>query len=410
MMEEGLKIVQVIARLNIGGPALYVILLTKGLLDRGHQTVLICGKVEPYEGDMAFVARRTGIEPLYLARFGRRISILSDIKAFIGLRKVIKRFCPHIVHTHTAKAGTLGRLAVLSVNIFRKRRKIRTVHTFHGNVFRGYFGPKKTIFFRDIERILARMTDMIVAISPSQKEELCEHLKIADEEKIVVIPLGLDLSKYAKSDQLRERGRQKYLSRGSSKFLVAAIGRLTGIKNHRLLLEAISLLEDKGEARRFQFMCVGDGELKRELIDLTEKLNIQHRVIFTGWEKDMSLVYGAIDLLVLTSKNEGTPVTMIEAMAAGRPVVATNVGGVRDLIGKIEEVRPEGFCLGKRGILVPPGDTSALAEALLFVEKNPITMSRIAVQAKEFVLEKYDVVRSLDNIMRLYQELEYGVR
>lgn len=405
--EKPLRILRIIARLNVGGPAIQAITLTSEFSGEEYQTMLVCGNVGPNEGDMSYLAGGKNVKPFIVQELGREISAVDDFKAFLSLRKIIRQFKPHIIHTHTAKAGTLGRFACVSMNIFsRKEDRIRTVHTFHGHVFHSYFNKIKSFLYIQIERLIARFTDRIVVISDLQRKDICDRFRIASAKKVRVIPLGFDLSIFDDCGSYRKTMRQKYLSGEiEDVFLIGIIGRLTAIKDHSLFLKAIKILIDQDEAALFKFIIVGDGELKEDLICEARSLKVHEKVIFAGWQKDMKKVYGAVDAVVLTSKNEGTPVTIIEAMAAEKPVVATDVGGLRDLIGKPEGVMPGGFKLAEKGILVPSQDAKALARALLFLRKNSDVSSRMVKRAKEFVFRKYSIVRLIDDLKALYTEL-----
>ena len=405
--EKTLRILRIIARLNVGGPAIQAITLTSEFSDEKYQTVLVCGNVGPNEGDMAYLAGGKSVQPFIIPELGREISAVDDFKAFVRLRKIIKRFRPHIIHTHTAKAGTLGRLAAASMNIFsRKEDRIWTVHTFHGHVFHSYFNKIKSFLYVQIERVMAVFTDRIVVISDLQRKDICDRFRIAHAKKVRVIPLGFDLSVFEECGRYRKEMRQKYLS-GEKKdvFLVGIIGRLTPIKDHSLFLKAIKILMDQGEGALFKFIIVGDGELKTDLIHEARRLNVHEKVIFAGWQKDMKKIYGAFDAVALTSKNEGTPVTIIEAMAAEKPVVATDVGGLKDLLGEAERDMPGGFKLAENGILVRSQDAKALASAFLFLRKNSGVSSPSVKRAKEFVFRKYSIVRLIDDLKALYSEL-----
>ncbi len=407
-MFKPIRILRIIARLNVGGPAIQAISLSGGLPSERYHTMLVCGRVGANEGNMAYMAREKGVEPFMLPELGREISIFDDVRSFFSLRRVIKRFRPHIVHTHTAKAGTLGRLAVLSVNMtVPPEKRIKTVHTFHGHVFHSYFGDLKSSFFILIERFLARFTNRIIVISPLQKRDICHKFKIASEERVRVIPLGFDLSNFKDCRKYRRNMRERFLPRESPDvFLVGAIGRLTAVKNYSMLLEALKILKTRDEkGGHYKFLFVGDGELKRQLIKQASDLGVQDSVIFAGWQKEMPPVYGAIDAVALTSKNEGTPVVVIEAMASGKPVVATDVGGVRDLLGEILETSPGGFHLARNGILVPPGNCEALAEALVFLLQEREVCERMAGESKDFVWKRYSLERLLDDIQMLYSGL-----
>jgi glycosyltransferase involved in cell wall biosynthesis len=377
LQEKPIRILRIIARLNVGGPAIQAISLTSELSSDNYQSMLVCGNVSSYEGDMAYLAAERGVQPLAVPELGREISMVNDWKAFLALRKIIKRFKPHIIHTHTAKAGTLGRLAALSVNLsFRAKTRIRVVHTFHGHIFHSYFNLLKTFIFIQIERLLAKFTDRIVAISELQKKDICDRFRVAKRDKVSVIQLGFDLSGFNDCEKYRKIVRQKYLAYELKEtFLVGAIGRLTLVKNHSLLLNALKCINDQGKGDSFKFLIVGDGELRTD------------------------------DAVVITSKNEGTPVTLIEAMASGKPIVATDVGGVRDLLGGSKRETHGAFEVARNGILVPPGDAKTFADALLFIQENREICARMVSNSKDFAVEQYSIKRLLDDIKSLYDDL-----
>jgi glycosyltransferase involved in cell wall biosynthesis len=405
--KKPIRILRIIARLNVGGPAIQAISLSSELSPDRYQTMLVCGQVSAGEGDMAYLAKEKGVKPVVIPELGREISIFDDLKCFFALRRIIKRFRPDIIHTHTAKAGTLGRLAALSINaISGSGSRISIVHTFHGHVFHSYFSTLKTFAFIQIERLLARFTDRIITISPLQKRDICDKFRIAGKEKVKVIRLGFDLSGFGDCERKRGGLREKYFLNGApDKFLVGTIGRLARVKNHSLLLNAVMLLKDRGKLDLFRFLIVGDGELRAELENEARNSGVQEEIIFAGWHKYMPPVYEALDAVALMSKNEGTPVTLIEAMAASKPVVATDVGGVRDLLGEIGEKRPNGVQLAGNGILVPPEDAEALANALLFLLENRKKIDQMTVNAKNFVSRKYSLKRLVDDIEILYAAL-----
>ena len=401
------KIIQIITRLNIGGPAVYAFSLIDELSKAKYQNILVCGTVETGEGDMTCLAKDKGIQVIIIPKLGREISLINDLKSFLSLRKIIKQFKPDIVHTHTAKAGTLGRMAAMSLNLIAPfRKKIKTVHTFHGHVFHSYFKPLKTFVILLIERFLAKFTDRIITISSSQREDICHRFKIACKKKVQIIPLGFNLSSYKDCNQYREIVRKEYLfDKSSDKILVGMIGRLSAIKNHKLLFEAIKFLKDIDRIKEFQFIIIGDGELRETLIKNTADLGIEEAVIFTGWQKEMPCYYSALDAVVLTSKNEGTPVTLIEAMAASKPIIATAVGGVPDLLGKVEKKNIHDIQFLEKGILIPSGNSKALAYALLSLLENEEEMNKRSLRASQFVFEKHSIKKILDNMKLLYEEL-----
>jgi glycosyltransferase involved in cell wall biosynthesis len=404
-MNRPIRILRVIARLNIGGPAIQAITLSSELSRDQYQTLLVCGSLSPGEGDMTYLALDKGVHRFIIKELGRNISLLDDLKSLFIIRKIIKRFKPDILHTHTAKAGTLGRLAALSLRApILRSKKIRVFHTFHGHTFHSYFNRLKTFIFILVERLLARFSDRIIVVSEQQKKDVCDIFKIAPEKKVQVIRLGFDLSAYEKIAPNRKASSPAIGScKNSEPFRVGIVGRLTAVKNHIMLFEAINYLRMWTKIDSFQFIIVGDGELKTELVAEANKLNLSETIIFSGWRKNMPAVYAQLDAVVLTSKNEGTPVAIIEAMAASRPVVATAVGGVPDLIGSVIEEKPEGFQLAQRGLIVPSENANALAGALLFLLENRKEMEPMIRHAKKFVFADYCLQSLLNNIRRLYE-------
>ncbi len=406
-MIKTIRIMRIIARLNVGGPAIQAISLTRIFSRRPSASLLVCGRVDSHEGDMTYLAEEQGIRPWVLSELGREISPLGDLKTLARLRGIIRSWRPQIIHTHTAKAGTLGRLAAIGFNIFRnKQDRIKLVHTFHGHFFHSYFGFLKTGIFLQIEKFLAKYTDRIIVISAAQKWDIGERYRVAPLDKISIIPLGFDLEKFTEYRGQKRDGRERFLPpEFQDKILVGLVGRLTEVKNHRMLLKAIRYLKDRGDHAPFKFVVVGGGELSEELVQWTRKLGIEDLVCFLGWQSDMPSLYHAMDIVVLTSLNEGTPVTLIEAMASGKTVVATDVGGVRDLFGALPEREATGMRLAQNGILVPSGRFDLLAGSLIFIQQNRETTEKMAMAAKEFVLEAYGMERLRKDLGILYADL-----
>lgn len=371
------------SRLNIGGPSVHVILLTAGLREKGYETRLIVGREAPSEGNLLDMARQKGIEIEQLAGLGREIRPLADLVTLWQLYGLIRKCQPEIVHTHTAKAGVLGRIAARLAGV------PVIVHTYHGHVLRGYFGPLKTAFFRRLETALARITDVAITVSAALRDDLV-GMGVAPREKIRVVPLGLDLARFARP---HARGELRATcGAGESETLIGVVGRLVPIKDIDCFLEAASRVS--AAAPRARFAIVGDGELRAVLEQKAAALGLGARATFVGWRKDLESVYADLDVVVNSSRNEGTPVALIEAMAAGRPVVATAVGGTADLLGE-----------GARGVLVPPADPAALAEAILRTLGSPDESARRAGAAQEYVLTHHSVDRLLRDIDDLYREL-----
>src|SRR5260370_32868830 len=332
-----MKILRIIARLNVGGPARHVVWLADGMKSAGYDTLLVAGVVPPGEDDMSYAAAAAGIAPLIIPDMSREIS-LRDAFTTLKLFRLIRRARPAIVHTHTAKAGTVGRVAGLMyrwltpATLIGKPRPCRFVHTYHGHVFHSYYGRLKTRLFLAIERSLARLiTDRIVVISHQQRHEINEVFRVGRSEQFAVIALGLDLSGYANPQQRRPRLRAE-LHASEDTMLIGIVGRLTEIKNHRLFLQAAALLKSAiGSGARF--VIIGDGRLRGELEAQAKMLALDEEVLFLGTRNDPEDFYPALDIVALTSLNEGTPLTLIEAMSNARPIIATAVGGVVDLLG-----------------------------------------------------------------------------
>jgi glycosyltransferase involved in cell wall biosynthesis len=407
VLNKPIRIFRVIARLNIGGPAIHAISLCERLGRVGYQTCLVCGKVSPHEGDMSYLASEKKIEPLMIENLGRELSLLGDFSALTALRFQARRFDPHIIHTHTAKAGTLGRLTGMSLNATRRERsRTKIVHTFHGHVFHSYFGPLKSLAFVLIERFLARFTDRIVVVSPLMKKEICRTYSIADPEKVTVIPLGFDLEGFRVKWDAGEAMRKSFFPDAPMGFsVVGIVGRLTQVKNHMMFLEAAKGLMETARGPDLRFLIVGDGELKEALMNQARKLGLSQRVAFSGWQKDMGSVYRAMDVVALTSLNEGTPVTLIEAMAAAKPVVGTEVGGVPDLLGPVDKRESGGYKVAERGILVPSSKPEIMTKALLHLIENREWAIQKAEKASRFAFDRFSLERLVRDMETLYEDL-----
>ena len=400
-----INVLRIIARLNIGGPAIQAILLSGPDMEPRYRSMLVCGQISPGEGDMICLAQEKGVKPITVPELGREISPLNDFFCFIALRRIIKKSHPLIVHTHTAKAGTLGRLAVFSINFSRaNHRKIKTVHTFHGHVFHGYFGKFKSMVFRLIERCLAKGTDRIVVLSFSQRRDIECKFRIASPKKIRIVPLGFDLSPFKECDKHRNALRFRFLL-GKDIFCLGMIGRLTAIKNNHLLLEAVAKLKRWEVLKGFHFFIIGDGELRQELEDKALAMGIDNHITFTGWQRNLAPFYGALDGVVLASRNEGTPVALIEAMAAGKPIISTRVGGVEDLLGSTRIEQDKNFTFAPRGILISSGDMDALARAMIYLRERKENIIPMVTQARDFVMKNFSKERLINDICSLYKEI-----
>lgn len=384
--KKNTKVMRVIARLNVGGPSIHTILLSHSLNRRGYRDVLVCGRVSESEGDMMYLAREKNVDPIIISELGRDIHFGNDLKSFFKLLKLMRREKPDIVHTHTAKAGALGRLAALIAGV-----PIR-VHTFHGHIFNGYFNPRKAKSFLLIEKILAVFTDKIITVSETLRRDIVDNLKIAGEEKSAVIPLGLDLERLLCCEKLKGSLKRK-LGLSDDTILVGIVGRLVPIKNHNMFLDVAStVLQEKREAG-LKFLVVGDGECRQGLEDYAKKLGIEKDVIFTGWREDLAEVYADLDVVALTSLNEGTPVSLIEGMAAAKAVISTDVGGVKDLI--VDDVN---------GLLARSDDVSDYSGKLLTILKDRNARIRLGLQGRESAKSKYGIDRLVEDIADLYEK------
>ena len=383
-----IKVLRIIARLNIGGPAIHVVLLTAGLNKERFDSSLVFGSVEPGEGDMSYLATEGGMRTFSVPELGRSINPIADLIAFAKVYSIIRREKPHIVHTHTAKAGTIGRIAAVLAGVPVK------VHTFHGHVFYGYFNKPATAYFLWIERMLARFTDRIVAISPRQKDDLLNKYRIGTEEKYRVVNLGLDLERFKDIERKSGLFRSR-LNFRKDDILVGMISRLVPIKDHRMFIRATKRLKkhlDSGLFNKVKFVIVGDGPEKEALRAYAESCGVGTSVVFTGWVRDIDEIYADMDIVALTSRNEGTPVSLIEAFASGKPVVATDVGGVRDVVGEI-------------GIVVDKNEDVAFAQYLSELIKSPERRWAIGQNGRESVMERFSKDRLIVDTEKLYEDL-----
>ena len=385
---EPIRVLRVIARLNTGGPALHVSYLTSGLRDRGYETTLVAGSLARGEGSMAYVAEERGVDVVSLPDLHREISPLHDVRAAHRLAAVIRRIRPHILHTHTAKAGAVGRTAAL---IARDVRPPIVVHTFHGHVLRGYFGPARSRFFRTVERRLASASTALVAVSPEVRDDLVA-LGVAPPEKFTVIRLGIELAERVDtSEEARARAR-RMMGIPPERFTVGWIGRMTAVKRTEDILHGFKRLRERGVDA---CLClVGDGPDRAAIEQEASALEIARRCLFLGYQVDVAPFYAAFDALVLPSANEGTPVSAIEALAGGKPVVATRVGGVPDVVRD-----------GVDGFLVEPQDVDALAERLGRLAADPALARSMGAAGRVRVLERYSVERLIDDVDALYRRL-----
>lgn len=406
-----IRILRIIARLNVGGPAKHVVWLTEGLKDT-HETLLVAGTVPAGEGDMSYFADQLEVVPHIIPEMSREIS-LKDAVTIWKLYRLFLREKPDVVHTHTAKAGTVGRVAgfiyrwLTPGSIIGRPRRCKFVHTYHGHIFHSYYGNLKTRVFINIEKLLAALvTDRLVVISEQQASEICDTFGVGKREQIKVIPLGLDLDLFADGSERRQRFREE-LKINEQTTLVGIVGRLTEIKNHELFLNVVSKFKQlrTNDYERVRFVILGDGHLRTSLETQSRSLGLENDVIFAGERNDPEYFYPALDIVALTSRNEGTPLTLIEAMANARPVIATNVGGVADLLGNDQKCRDGEYLVCERGISVCSGDVDGFASGLARLVDDRELRNNVATKGFEFVRHKYPKQRLLHDIRGLYDEL-----
>lgn len=383
-----LKILRIIARLNIGGPAIHTTLLTREFDNDEFESRLVCGRISRDEGDMSYLAGSYGIEPVYVPTLKRRINPLSDLLAFCRIFMLILKYKPDIVHTHTAKAGVLGRAAAILAGVPVK------VHTFHGNIFQGYFDDKDSRLFLLIERFLAGFSDAVITVSKTQKEDIVRKYSVVSSEKCHVITLGFDLEKFLEPRDKKRAFRNKFNFKDSD-ILIGIVGRFAPIKNHKMLINTIEFISkhaNENLRERIKFIIVGDGRMKSEILAYSRFKGVRDKILFTGWVKETDELYAGLDIVVLTSMNEGTPVSLIEAMASSRPVVATEVGGVKDTIGRV-------------GSLVESGNYKAMAEKLLELAASSEKREDLGRRGRELVKGTYSKERLTRELGQLYKDL-----
>jgi glycosyltransferase involved in cell wall biosynthesis len=388
-MSRMIRVARIITRLNIGGPAIQAITLSDRLHDRGFETLLVYGQLAEGEGDMSYLRRNGHARSVFIPSLQRPVSTIADTRAVASVLRQLAAFRPHIVHTHTAKAGTVGRAAAWAYNVLARTRA-RTVHTYHGHSLEGYFRDASA--FIAIERLLARRTDRLVAISPRIENELRSRYRIGRPDQWAVVPLGFDLSPLAAIDADGRAAARRSLDLDPAAPVVSIVGRLTAIKQHELFLRVAHAVHQRQPSA--VFVIVGDGERRNEMEALAAGLGLDGHVRFLGWRQDLATIYGASDVSVLTSRNEGTPVAIIEALAAGVPVVSTDVGGVRDVLND-----------PILGSAAPDGDVEGLATMVLdAIAAGRPTPDAIAAR-RASVTARFGFDRLVNDIVSMYRSL-----
>lgn len=390
------KVLRIINRFNIGGPT-YNAAYLSAYLPPEYETMLLAGSLDEGEESSEHVLDELGLKPVYIAEMKREISPKDDIAAYRKIKQIIKEFKPDIVHTHASKAGTLGRLAAASCGV-----KV-IVHTFHGHVFHSYFGKTKTAFYKNIERYLARKSSTIIAISDRQKEELTIEHGICKPGKITVVPLGFDLGRFQQNiDAKRTAFRQKY-NIGDDEIAIGIIGRLVPVKGHALFLESLKILLGNTN-KKVRAFIIGDGDDRALVEAQASSLGInfatEHTpgkvapLTFTSWIKDIDGALAGLDIVALTSLNEGTPVSLIEAQAANKPIVTTNVGGIANVVLK-----------NQTAFLIENRDANAFAANMQKLVDNDQLRLEMGARGWKHVKDTFHYTRLVNDIDSLYKQL-----
>jgi glycosyltransferase involved in cell wall biosynthesis len=386
------KVLRIINRFNLGGPTFNAAYLTR-YLSPEFETLLVGGQKDESEAGSEFIVEGLGIKPLVLPEMRRSIGIMNDYKSYQKLREIIGDFKPDVVHTHASKAGFVGRMAA------SKMKVPVIVHTFHGNVFKGYFSPWKTNVYKKLERHLASKSTAIIAISELQKQELVQEHRICRAEKIEVIPLGFDLTRFHENQkELRQKFRTEY-QLDDQTIAIGIVGRLVPIKDHAMFLHAFAAVK-KRTSIPIRAFIVGDGELRNELESLCQTLDLSYAtsgkcdVVFTSWIKDVESVNAGMDIIALSSLNEGTPVSLIEAQASQKPIITTEVGGIRNIV-----------IPGETALLSPKSDVNAFAHHMEKLVNNEDLRQQMSLKGWDFVENRFHYTRLVSDMKSLYSRL-----
>ena len=386
-VKKKIKILRIINRFNIGGPTYNATFLTRFMSDE-FETLLIGGLPEENEANSLHILKEYDVEPLLIHELKRDPNLKSDRLALKKIKTIIREFKPDIVHTHASKAGALGRKAAFSCNV------PVVVHTFHGHIFHSYFGKIKTSIFKNIERYLAKKSTGIIAISNLQKKELCETHKITTSKKIEVIPLGFDLKKFQDHYSENRIAVRKEYDINDDTLALCIIGRLAPVKDHFFFLDVIEELSSQTD-RKIKIFIVGDGELREEInsrVDLLKNKGVD--IIMTSWIFDIAKFNAGMDIMCLTSKNEGTPVSLIEAQASNLPVISTDVGGVSDIVSQNET----GFIISRK-------DKREFVEKLKTLVDDDELRNKMKTKGWEHVHLKFSYKRLASDMENYYKKL-----
>lgn len=374
------RVLRVITRMNIGGPARHVLLADHGLRTRGWQTLLAHGEVDAGEKEVS-LDEGVDLPMVRVASLRRPIRPIDDARALASLVRLVRRYQPDIIHTHLSKAGLIGRLAAILAH-----PRARRVHTFHGTVFGNYFGAEATAAIVRAERFLGRHTDLILALSDAQRAELLTY-GVAKPDRVAIVPLGLDLRRFGRLS--RDEARS-LLVIPSDQSVVIAAGRMVSIKRLDRLIDAFALVRRVCPAHLY---LIGDGPERQALEVRAHAKGLEPHISFVGWVDEVANWYAAADVIALSSDREGTPLALIEAAAAARPVVASDVGGVADVVGD-----------GETGYLVPPDDVAEFADRVVRLLVDP-QLAQLLGRAAPARAERFAAERLIDDLDTTYRSM-----
>jgi glycosyltransferase involved in cell wall biosynthesis len=381
------KVLRIINRLNLGGPTYNAAYLSKYLAPE-FETMLVAGIKEDDEESSEFIVTDMGLQPVYIPEMRREINFTNDRIAYQKIKKLIAEFKPDIVHTHAAKAGTLGRLAAANSGV------PVILHTFHGHVFHSYFNPLKTAVFKSVERYLSKKSTAIIAISDIQKEELCAEHKVCKPAQTVVIPLGFDLTRFQTDQQAKRAAFRTAYKIDDDTVAIAIVGRIVPVKNHELFIRGFAAVKAayKGKVKGF---IIGDGDDRSKMEQIAESLGLTSEdLVFTSWIFDVDRPLAGCEIVAMTSLNEGTPVSLIEAQAAGKPIVTTEVGGIGNVV-----------IPGKTALLSPSQDLEGFTQNLLKLVEDKALRASMSALGWEHVRQRFHYERLVGDMRKLYTKL-----
>jgi glycosyltransferase involved in cell wall biosynthesis len=387
------RLLIVLNRLSIGGPATNTLAVAAALKD-DFEILLVAGEPVHGEDSSAYLLDQySGFRVQMLTSMKRAVLPLNDYHAYRQIRQIIKKFQPHIIHTHGSKPGVIARIAAW-------RLKVPVItHTYHGHVFHSYFSPFISACIIKSERWLAKKSTFIVAINERLKQELTVDYRIAPAEKIILNRLGIDMDRMRDEDGSKRQTFRNEFQLRQNEIAIGIIGRLVPVKQHHVFIEVVAALLNANLSQPLRFFIVGDGDEKPKLMQQLRSKSISYTlahdfradapVVFTSWRKDMDAVMFGLDMVLLTSQNEGTPVSIMEAMTAGKPVVAPDVGGIAEL-----------FQDNTNGLLYT--HPHSLFDYTSQLIHSPELCSKIGASARSFASSELNLQKQVNDLRKAY--------